>query len=61
MSETADSLKRRIATHYDICSQYYFDLWGDHIHHGYWISGEETKDEAQIQLIDLLINKVLLY
>ncbi len=58
MSETADSLKRRIATHYDTCSSYYFDLWGQHIHHGYWISGEETKDEAQIQLIELLINKV---
>ena len=27
MSETEDSLKRRIATHYDTCSPYYFDLW----------------------------------
>src|SRR5260370_40235821 len=25
-----------------------------HLHHGYWISGEETKERAQIQLIERL-------
>jgi len=25
---------------------------GAHIHHGYWISGEETKETAQNQLIE---------
>ena len=29
-------------------------MWGDHIHHGYWIRGDESKETAQIQLIEHL-------
>jgi tocopherol O-methyltransferase len=29
-------------------------LWGEHLHHGYWIRGDETKEQAQIQLIEHL-------
>ena len=29
-------------------------MWGQHIHHGYWIQGNESKETAQIQLIDHL-------
>jgi tocopherol O-methyltransferase len=46
--------KVRIAEHYDVVSPYYQALWGKHIHHGYWITGEESKDVAQIQLIEHL-------
>lgn len=28
-----------------------------HIHHGYWETGKETKEEAQSKLIDLLAKK----
>ena len=26
-------------------------MWGEHLHHGYWIRGDETKEKAQVQLI----------
>src|SRR5258708_9823903 len=44
--------KQRIRYLYDRTSPYYQSLWGAHIHHGYWISGEETKETAQNQLIE---------
>ena len=46
--------KRRIREHYDVMSPYYQELWGEHIHHGYWIRGDESKEEAQVQLIERL-------
>jgi tocopherol O-methyltransferase len=44
--------KQKIRDLYDRTSPYYQRLWGEHIHHGYWISGEETKETAQNQLIE---------
>jgi tocopherol O-methyltransferase len=44
--------KEKIRDLYDRTSPYYQSLWGAHIHHGYWISGEETKETAQNQLIE---------
>jgi len=49
--------KNRIRQHYDIASSYYHSLWGIHIHHGYWKTGTESKEEAQENLIRLLIDK----
>ena len=46
--------KQKIVEHYDFVSPYYQTLWGEHIHHGYWIRGNETKEEAQTQLIEHL-------
>jgi tocopherol O-methyltransferase len=46
--------KHKIIEHYDAVSPYYQSLWGEHIHHGYWIRGDESKETAQIQLIDHL-------
>jgi len=46
--------KEKIREHYDLVSPYYQMLWGEHIHHGYWIHGDETKEKAQIQLIEHL-------
>jgi len=48
-------LKKKIKEHYDELSPFYHDLWGAHIHHGYWITGKETKEEAQEILIEQLI------
>lgn len=48
-------LKDRIVRHYDELSPFYRDIWGEHIHHGYWKTGAETKEEAQEQLIKELI------
>jgi len=46
--------KHRIIEHYDIISPYYRSLWGEHLHHGYWIRGDESKEKAQLQLIEHL-------
>ena len=46
--------KHKIIQHYDFASPYYQSLWGEHIHHGYWINGDESKEMAQIQLIEHL-------
>jgi tocopherol O-methyltransferase len=46
--------KARIVEHYDRVSPYYHSLWGEHIHHGYWIRGDESKETAQLQLIEHL-------
>jgi tocopherol O-methyltransferase len=46
--------KPKIVKHYDMVSPFYYSLWGKHIHHGYWIRGDESKEIAQIQLIEHL-------
>ncbi|KAI1754745.1 tocopherol O-methyltransferase [Xylaria castorea] len=53
--ESTTSLKERIKTHYEIASDYYYSLWGQHIHHGYFKSPTETKEEAQVNLIRYLL------
>lgn len=35
-----------VAHHYDELDQFYRDLWGTHLHHGLWETGDETKNEA---------------
>src|SRR6266446_8023946 len=46
--------KEKIRDHYDRVSPYYRGLWGEHLHHGYWIRGDEAKEKAQLQLIEHL-------
>jgi tocopherol O-methyltransferase len=46
--------KHKIIEHYDTVSPYYRALWGEHLHHGFWIRGDESKERAQIQLIEHL-------
>jgi tocopherol O-methyltransferase len=46
--------KEEIREFYDLVSSHFHDLWGEHLHHGYWIHGDETKERAQIQLIEHL-------
>jgi cyclopropane fatty-acyl-phospholipid synthase-like methyltransferase len=46
--------KRKIVEHYDFVSPYYRSLWGEHLHHGYWIRGDESKERAQLQLAEHL-------
>ena len=46
--------KQKVRDFYDRVSPYSQDLWGMHLHHGYWTNGEETKEKAQIQLVEYL-------
>lgn len=53
------ALKDRIKLHYDLASDYYVRLWGEHIHHGYWPTAAsratDSKETAQLNLIRLLL------
>ncbi|KAI1266253.1 tocopherol O-methyltransferase [Xylariaceae sp. FL1019] len=53
--ESSTSLKERIKKHYEIASDYYYSLWGQHIHHGYFKSPSDTKEVAQVNLINYLL------
>jgi tocopherol O-methyltransferase len=43
-----------IAAHYDELDAFYREIWGEHVHHGYWISGRETPEQAADALVELL-------
>jgi tocopherol O-methyltransferase len=51
---TRPNHKPKIIEHYDVVSPFYRSLWGDHLHHGYWIRGDESKEKAQLQLAEHL-------
>lgn len=41
-----------VAHHYDELDPFYRELWGEHLHHGLWHTGNETAPEATLQLLD---------
>jgi tocopherol O-methyltransferase len=47
-----------VARHYDELDDFYRDVWGDHVHHGFWRTGHETTEEATRQLIDELLARL---
>jgi len=40
-----------VAEHYDELDEFYRDVWGDHVHHGLWLRGSESHEEATLQLV----------
>jgi tocopherol O-methyltransferase len=49
-----------VARHYDQLDRFYREIWGDHVHHGLWLTGKETSDEATRNLTDAVIAKAQL-
>ena len=47
-----------VAAHYDELDNYYREVWGDHVHHGYWVTGRESPAKAVEALIDLLADRL---
>ena len=35
-----------VASHYDELDRFYRDIWGEHVHHGLWLRGEETPGDS---------------
>jgi tocopherol O-methyltransferase len=47
-----------VAAHYDQLDRYYREIWGDHVHHGYWATGSHSVEEAVEALINLLADRL---
>jgi tocopherol O-methyltransferase len=47
-STTADA----VARHYDELDVFYREIWGEHVHHGLWLTGAERAERAVTQLIE---------
>lgn len=43
-----------VAAHYDDLDYFYRDVWGEHVHHGLWLRGDESREEAVRQLVQLV-------
>jgi cyclopropane fatty-acyl-phospholipid synthase-like methyltransferase len=43
-----------VAAHYDDLDLFYRTIWGPHIHHGYWKTGKENRQEAVLNLTRLV-------
>src|SRR5262249_27328771 len=50
------ALVDEIRAHYDRLAFFYRVLWGEHIHHGYWVDGESAQ-AAQVQLVARLAKR----
>jgi tocopherol O-methyltransferase len=43
-----------VARHYDTLDRLYLDLWGEHVHHGYWTRARQSPAEAVRALVELV-------
>ena len=47
-----------VAAHYDELDPFYREVWGEHVHHGYWPSGRESPAEAADALVRLVADRL---
>ena len=47
-----------VAAHYDELDPFYREVWGEHVHHGYWATGRETPERAVEALVDLVADRL---
>jgi tocopherol O-methyltransferase len=43
-----------VADHYDELDVFYRELWGEHLHHGLWLDGQESPEVAVRYLVDVV-------
>ena len=46
-----------VAAHYDALDHFYRDVWGEHVHHGWWLRGDETRAEALRALVEMVADR----
>src|SRR5918992_2569434 len=46
-----------VAAHSDDLDLFYRTIWGTHVHHGYWLTGKESTEEAVENLIHLVARR----
>jgi tocopherol O-methyltransferase len=47
-----------VGGHYDELDAVYREIWGEHVHHGYWRTGSETDREATEALVGLVAERL---
>jgi len=53
-----DQSSAAVALHYNELDGFYREIWGDHVHHGYWRTGRETSAEAAEALSQLVADRL---
>jgi tocopherol O-methyltransferase len=43
-----------VSRHYDELDDFYREIWGEHVHHGLWVTGRESHRTAVRQLVDVV-------
>ena len=51
----ADIQTADVARHYDELDRFYQEIWGEHLHHGLWIAGDESPEDAVLQLLQEVV------
>ena len=46
-----------IADRYNELDSFYRELWGEHLHHGFWIGGRDSSEIAVRRLVDIVVQK----
>ena len=54
ISSRTEIRREAVALHYDELDHFYRDVWGEHVHHGLWLRGNEPREQAVLQLVDLV-------
>jgi tocopherol O-methyltransferase len=49
-----------VASHYDELDRFYREIWGEHVHHGYWATGRESAAQAAEALVELVDTRLQL-
>jgi tocopherol O-methyltransferase len=44
------TLEANVCGHYDALDAFYREVWGEHLHHGLWLTGRETPEQAARQM-----------
>jgi tocopherol O-methyltransferase len=47
-----------VGLHYDELDTAYREIWGEHVHHGYWRTGRETPEQAAEALVRLVAERL---
>lgn len=56
---TSSKISRaEVSSHYDELDQFYREIWGNHVHHGLWSSGNESVEEATRNLVEHMLAQV---
>lgn len=46
-----------VARHYDELDEFYRGIWGEHVHHGLWLRGDEDTSQAVLQLAEAVAER----